>query len=73
MRARLTWTDTEAVGHALHEAHPEENPLDVEDRELEALVRALEDYDPASAEAVDEERLEAIRMEWYSHYSAASC
>jgi Fe-S-cluster formation regulator IscX/YfhJ len=74
MEEKLCLGDAEEVGRLLFEAHPEENPLDVEPEELRRMVGELGGMaGPPSPEPADVERLEAIRMEWFSHYSAGNC
>jgi Fe-S-cluster formation regulator IscX/YfhJ len=69
-RARI---DAEELGRLLFEVHPEQSPLDVEPGELRRMLRDLGGLDPGSPEPGDGELLEAIWLEWFSHYSAASC
>ena len=60
----MKWTDAEDIGIALHEKHPEINPLAVRFTELRQWVLALPGFDDDPA-ASNEARLEAIQMAWH--------
>ncbi len=65
--AGLTWDHTENIALALHELHPELDPLTVRFTDLHKWVIALPDFgdDP---EKSSEGKLEAIQMAWYEEY-----
>ncbi|MBM3462232.1 MAG: Fe-S cluster assembly protein IscX [Armatimonadetes bacterium] len=60
---KLTWTDSEDIGLALLEAHPQVKPLEVRFTDLHRWVTELSDFkdDPKHS---NEGRLEAIQMAW---------
>ncbi len=65
--AGLTWDHTENIALALHELHPDLDPLTVRFTDLHKWVVALPDFgdDP---EKSSEGKLEAIQMAWYEEY-----
>jgi FeS assembly protein IscX len=69
----LTWADALELGWLLYDVYPEENPLDLSLEGVRRIVEALEGFDPRGPAPDDDAPVEAVRMEWYSHYSAGSC
>ncbi|MCC6392283.1 MAG: Fe-S cluster assembly protein IscX [Bryobacterales bacterium] len=62
----LKWTDSEEIGIALAEEHPEQDPLKVRFTDLHRMVMELVDFeDPAPS---NEAKLEAIQMAWYEEW-----
>ena len=63
----MTWRDTEDIGIALSERHPETNPLTVRFTDLHRFVTELDGFtdDP---KASNEKLLEAIQMAWLDEY-----
>ncbi len=63
----LTWDDPEGIGIALHEAHPDTDPLTVRFTDLHRWVTELEAFhdDP---KASNEGKLEAIQMAWLEEW-----
>ena len=59
----MTWRDTEDIGIALSERHPDTDPLTVRFTDLHRFVTELDGFtdDP---KASNEKRLEAIQMAW---------
>jgi FeS assembly protein IscX len=59
----MNWDDYQALGRALHEAHPDINYLTLSNDELGHLVIALSGFDgpPSPPDAV---ALSAIRFSW---------
>ena len=64
---KLTWQDSEDIGIALLEAHPEVDPLTVRFTDLHQWVTELKDFtdDPKKS---NEGILEAIQMAWYEEH-----
>ncbi len=67
---KLTWENSEDIGIALFEAHPDTDPLTVRFTDLRKWVVALEDFadDPAKS---NEGKLEAIQMAWLEEWKDA--
>jgi len=70
MSRPLTWVDSEDIGIALYEKHPEIDPLTVRFTDLRQWVCDLENFgdDP---HASNEAKLEAIQMAWCEEYQDA--
>ena len=73
MSDKLTWSDARALGAALYDLYPMENPILLEPTEIVRLVRELDAFEPVGQETVAAAQIEDIQMEWYAEYSAASC
>ena len=67
MSARMGWRDTEDIGIALSEAHPEMDPLTVRFTDLHRYVMELPGFSD-DAKASNEKILEAIQMAWLDEY-----
>ncbi len=69
MTAKLTWEDAEAIGLALYEKYPGQDPLGVRFTDLRQRIIELEGFagDPAAS---TEGKLEAIQMAWYEEWQA---
>ena len=63
----MKWSDTEDIGIALMEAHPDTDPLTVRFTDLHKWVIALEDFDD-DPKASNEGILEAIQMKWHDEF-----
>ncbi|MGQ9915969.1 MAG: Fe-S cluster assembly protein IscX [Bryobacteraceae bacterium] len=63
----MSWNDYEEIGMALHEAHPDVDPLAVRFTDLHRMVTELEDFDD-DPKASNEAKLEAIQMAWYEEW-----
>lgn len=63
----MTWNDSEDIGMALYEAHPDVDPLAVRFTDLHRMVTELEDFDD-DPKASNEAKLEAIQMAWYEEW-----
>lgn len=63
----MTWLDAEDIGIALHERHPDIDPLTVRFTDLRARVMALDGFDD-DPKASNEPKLEAIQMAWYEEW-----
>jgi FeS assembly protein IscX len=63
----LTWTDSEDIAIALHEKHPDLDPLTVRFTDLHRMVCELEDFEDEPAKS-NEVKLEAIQMAWYEEF-----
>ena len=63
----LTWTDSEDIGLALLDSHPDTNPLSVRFTDLHRWVTELDEFadDPKTS---NEKKLEAIQMAWYEEW-----
>jgi FeS assembly protein IscX len=63
----ITWRDTEDIGIALIERHPDLDPLTVRFTDLHRFVTELPGFtdDP---KASNEKLLEAIQMAWLDEY-----
>ena len=63
----LTWDQTENIGIALYEAHPDTDPLAVRFTDLHKWIVELADFkdDPAKS---NEGKLEAIQMAWLEEF-----
>jgi FeS assembly protein IscX len=66
----LTWNSIDDVALALHEAHPEVDPLTVRFTDLHDWVMKLDGFadDPKKS---NEAKLEAIQMAWYEEWKDA--
>lgn len=60
----FSWTDIEDIVLALDEAHPGVDPTAVRFTQLREMVEALEDFEPAPGQKVNEQILEAIQAGW---------
>ena len=67
MSARMGWRDTEDIGIALSETHPELDPLTVRFTDLHRYVLELPGFSD-DAKASNEKVLEAIQMAWLDEY-----
>ena len=67
MSARMGWRDTEDIGIALSETHPELDPLTVRFTDLHRYVLELPGFSD-DAKASNEKILEAIQMAWLDEY-----
>lgn len=67
MPTELHWDDSEEIGIALAEKHPQQNPLEVRFTDLHRYVTELPGFadDP---KASNEAKLEAIQMAWYEEW-----
>jgi FeS assembly protein IscX len=65
--ARIGWRDTEDIGIALNETHPELDPLTVRFTDLHRYVLELPGFSD-DAKASNEKILEAIQMAWLDEY-----
>ncbi len=63
----LRWTDTLEIAIALDEAHPDQNPSQVNFVDLRAWVLALPGFDDDPAHS-GEKILEAIQMAWIDEH-----
>ncbi len=63
----MKWIDAEDIGIALHEDHPDVDPLTVRFTDLRAKVMALDGFDD-DPKASNEPKLEAIQMAWYEEW-----
>ncbi len=63
----MGWRDTEDVGIALSETHPELDPLTVRFTDLHRYVLELPGFSD-DAKASNEKILEAIQMAWLDEY-----
>lgn len=66
----MKWTDSEAIGLALHEKFPDVDPLTLRFTDLRERVIALDGFDD-DPKASNEPKLEAIQMAWYEEYTEA--
>ena len=66
----MKWTDSAALGLALHERHPEVEPLTVRFTQLREWILQLPGFDDSPASS-NEARLEAIQMAWYEEWQDA--
>ena len=64
---KLTWSDSEDIGIALSEKHPDTDPLSVRFTDLHRWVTELDDFDDDPA-ASSEAKLEAIQMAWHEEW-----
>jgi len=63
----MKWNDFEDIAIALHEAHPDIDPLTVRFTDLHRMVTELADFDDDPM-ASNEAKLEAIQMAWYEEW-----
>jgi FeS assembly protein IscX len=63
----MKWTDSEDLGIALHEQHPDVDPLAVRFTQLREWILQLPTFDDSPL-ASNEGRLEAIQMAWYEEW-----
>ena len=63
----MGWRDTEDIGIALSETHPELDPLTVRFTDLHRYVLDLPGFSD-DAKASNEKILEAIQMAWLDEY-----
>jgi len=65
---KLLWSDSEDIGIALSEAHPDVDPLTIRFTDLRQWIVALPNFgdNPASS---NETKLEAIQMAWLEEYN----
>ncbi len=66
----MKWTDSEHIGVALHERHPDIDPLTVRFTQLREWILQLPGFDDSPASS-SEGRLEAIQMAWYEEWKDA--
>ena len=67
MSAHMGWRDTEDIGIALSETHPELDPLTVRFTDLHRYVLELPGFSD-DAKTSNEKILEAIQMAWLDEY-----
>ena len=65
----LTWQDIEDIGYELAQAHPDEDPSQIDMPELLRLVTELDDFED-DPERVDEKTLERIAGAWREEFAA---
>jgi FeS assembly protein IscX len=65
----LTWQDIEDIGFELAQAHPDEDPSQVELPELLRLVTELDDFED-DPERADESTLGKIATAWREEFAA---
>jgi FeS assembly protein IscX len=65
---KLLWSDSEDIGIALSEAHPDVDPLTIRFTDLRQWIIALPDFGDNPA-ASNETKLEAIQMAWLEEYN----
>jgi FeS assembly protein IscX len=65
----LTWHDIEDIGFELAQAHPDEDPSQIELPELLRLVTELDDFED-DPELADEKTLERISVAWREEFAA---
>lgn len=63
----LTWDHTEDIALALHEAHPDTDPLTIRFTDLLRWIGELDDFGDDLAKS-SEGKLEAIQMAWHEEY-----
>jgi FeS assembly protein IscX len=63
----MTWSNFEDLGIALHESHPETDPLTVRFTDLHKMVTELAGFDDDTHKS-NEAKLEAIQMAWYEEW-----
>ncbi|HCC59516.1 MAG TPA: Fe-S assembly protein IscX [Solibacterales bacterium] len=63
----LTWDSIDDIAFALHEAHPETDPLSVRFTDLHKWIIDLPDFNDDPVKST-EGRLEAIQMAWLEEY-----
>jgi FeS assembly protein IscX len=63
----MRWTDSQEIGVALVEVHPDVDPLTVRFTQMREWVLQLSEFsdDPSSS---NEARLESIQMAWYEEW-----
>lgn len=64
----MNWMDIQDIAIALHETHPNTDPLTVRFTDLRTLVLSLDAFDPQDQEC-NERILEAIQMAWLDERS----
>jgi FeS assembly protein IscX len=67
MPPKLRWSDIEDIGLALHEKHPDVDPLSVRFTDLHRWITELDDFED-DPKASNEKKLEAIQMAWLEEY-----
>lgn len=65
----LTWQDIEDIGFELAQAHPDEDPAQVQLPELLRLVTELDDFED-DPERADEQTLAKIATAWREEFAA---
>ena len=65
----LTWQDIEDIGFELAQAHPDEDPAQVDLPELLRLVTELDDFED-DPERADEKTLQRIATAWREELAA---
>lgn len=63
----FTWKDTDDIAIALHEKHPDQNPLDLRFTDLLDWVLELDGFSGKREES-NEAKLEAIQMAWLEEW-----
>jgi FeS assembly protein IscX len=66
----MKWLNSEDIGIALAEEHPDVDPLTVRFTQLREWILQLEGFDDDPA-ASNEAKLEAIQMAWYEEWKDA--
>lgn len=64
----MQWHNSEDIGLALYDAHPEIDPLTVRFTDLHRMVLELPDFD-GDPKGSSEVILEAIQMAWLEEYN----
>lgn len=67
MTAGMHWGDSEDIGLALYETHPDIDPLTVRFTELHKWVTELPGFEDDPKKS-NESKLEAIQMAWYEEW-----
>ncbi len=60
----MKWNDSEDIGIALFEEHPDTDPLSLRFTDLHKMVIDLDEFDD-DPQASSEGKLESIQMAWY--------
>lgn len=63
----LKWHDSRAIGEALFDAYPQQNPAQVRFTDLHQWICALPEFDD-DPQASNEKILEAILLVWLDEY-----
>ena len=64
----MGWDNFEDIAIALHEKHPDVDPLTVRFTDLHKWIVELDDFDDDPAKS-NEGKLEAIQMAWHEEWS----
>ncbi len=63
----LTWNNIDDIAYALHEAHPDQDPLAMRFTDLHKAIIDLPDFNDDPLKST-EGKLEAIQMAWLEEY-----